>query len=332
MKTRKLISIVSSCYNERGNISELYRRILSVMSNISKYDFELIFIDNCSTDGTRQEIKEICSNDYRCKAIFNTRNFGGIRSPWYCILQAYGDAVISIASDLEEPPELIPEMIKKWEEGYKLAILTYNKSNEHGIMPFLRRCYYGLINLLSEVKQIPRATGSGIYDKTVVDTFRSLNEPYPYIRGLLVELGYKRAEINFVKEVRSRGVSKYKLFASVEVALLGIINSTRLPLRFSIYIGIIVISISFLGAFFLIVSMAFGLDFDIFLVIIGLSLFFLLGILFLCVGVLGEYIGQIFLHVVKRPIVVEELRINFDSACHLGIEKSPEKNEEDEKA
>lgn len=313
MKSRKLISIVSGCYNELGNISELYNRIIRVMQELPQYDFEIIFIDNCSTDGTRDEIREICSKDTRVKAIFNTRNFGFIRSPWYGVLQAYGDAVISISSDLEEPPELIPDMIRKWEEGYKLAILSYVQTGEHGIMPWFRRTYYCLIDVLSDVKQIRGASGSGLYDKVVVDTFRSLEEPYPYIRGLLCDLGWKRAEIPFIKKVRSRGISKGRFFTCVDVALLGIVNQSRLPLRFATYIGVIVAGLSFLiGLYYLIIKLVNWNSFQMGLAPLGIGLFFLMGLLFLLLGLIGEYIGQIFNHVVKRPIVVEEIRINFE--------------------
>jgi glycosyltransferase involved in cell wall biosynthesis len=309
---QKLISIVTSCYNEEGNIKELHKRLTEIMQSYADYDYEIICIDNHSTDGTRAEIREICGQDPKFKAIFNVRNFGHIRSPWHALLQATGDAVIFLCSDLEDPPELITQMIAKWEQGFKLAMAQRTNTEETGIYPWLRGVYYWLLNKVSDVDQLPGVTGFGLYDKEVINIFRSLKEPYPYGRGLIAELGWKIAKIPYEKPVRSRGITKNNFMTLFDVALLAMVNHTKIPLRLATLFGAIISLISFgVGTFYLVYKLLFWSEFQPGVAPALVGVFFLLGLLFLFLGLIGEYVGFVMIHVVKRPLVVEELRINF---------------------
>jgi glycosyltransferase involved in cell wall biosynthesis len=309
---KKLISIVSACYNEEGNITELHDRITAVMQSLPQYDYEIIIIDNKSTDGTRKEIREICALDPKFKAIFNVRNFGHIRSPWHGFLQGHGDAAIFLCSDLEDPPELIPSMLEKWEAGYKLALAVREGTDERGLYPYLRKAYYRLLNKASNVEQVTGLTGFGLYDQEVVKTFRSLNEPYPYTRGLISELGWEIARIPFHKPVRPRGLTKNNLAIYLDMALLALVNHSRLPIRLATVSGVGISLLSFLVAlYYLVRKLIWWDEFQAGVAPALIGLFFLIGLLFLFLGLLGEYIGLLVTHVVRRPLVVEELRINF---------------------
>ncbi len=310
----KKISIVAGCYNEVGNIDELYERIVAAMKTVPAYEFEIILIDNCSTDGTCDKIRHICALDARVKAIFNVRNFGHIRSPWHGLMQARGDAAIYINSDLEDPPELIPEMLKKWEEGYKLALLTRTSTEEKGVYPTLRKLYYWALNKISNVRQLPGVTGSGLYDKEVIDTFRSLNDPYPYTRGLICELGWPHAEIPFHKPYRKHGVSKGSFLVYFDLAMLAMVNHSKVPLRLATLAGVLISGCSFLtGFYYLILKLLNWNQFQAGIAPALIGIFFLIGLLFLFLGLIGEYIGLIVIHVVRRPLVIEEERLNFNS-------------------
>lgn len=308
----KKISIMSGCYNEKGNITELYERIISAMKTMPDYDYELIFIDNCSIDGTRDEIRQLCVIDKRVKAIFNVKNFGPVRSPWHGLLQGDGDAVIGISSDLEDPPEIIPEMIRKWEQGYKLALGVRNGSTEHGLKSYLRPCFYWLLKKCSGAEQIAGFTGFGLYDREVIKTFRSLNDPYPYFRGLIGELGWKYAKIPFTKFARTRGSSNIHFFANFDMALLAIVSHSKIPLRMATICGLVVSFLSFItGSYYLVLKLTNWDTVQIGIAPTLVGLFFLMGILFIFLGLIGEYVGLIVTHVLNRPIVVEEERINF---------------------
>jgi glycosyltransferase involved in cell wall biosynthesis len=315
VNNKKLISIVTSCFNEENNIIELHERLTAVMLSMPQYDYEIICIDNKSTDGTRAQIKEICEKDPKFKAIFNVRNFGHIRSPTHVFFQGKGDAVVCIVSDLEDPPELIPTFIKKWEEGYKIACAVRTSTDEKGLYPYIRRLYYYSLNKFSQIKQIPGLTGFGIFDKEVVDVLRSLDDPYPYSRGLLFELGWEIAQIPFHKPVRPRGITKNNLFTYFDMALLGLVNHSRLPLRFSIFMGVLTSILSFcIAIYYFIQKLIYWDQFQLGIAPILIGLFILLGFLFLFLGLIGEYIFLIIRHVVHRPLVIEECRINFNDS------------------
>ena len=306
------ISIVTACYNEAGNITELYERITAVMTGFSRYEYDIICIDNCSTDGTREEIRQICRKDKRFKAIFNARNFGHIRSPWHALMQADGDAVIFLCSDLEDPPELIADMLLKWEEGFTLVFPIRRSTQESGIFPRLRTIYYWLMQKISTTPQLPGFTGFGLYDKSIIDIFHSLNEPYPYVRGLVCELGWNWTTIPFDKPVRKHGVSKGNFLVYFDIAMLGIVSHSKIPLRLATIMGICISCFSFLaGAFYLVMKLIYWNNFQAGMAPLVVSMFFFMGLLFFFLGLIGEYISLIVTHVVKRPLVIEQERINF---------------------
>lgn len=311
--TKKLISIVAGCYNEEENIAELHQRLTAVMQQFPQYDYEILLIDNASEDRTVEVIRGIAAHDNHLKAIVNVRNFGHIRSPYHALLQANGDAVIGMASDLEDPPELIVEFLRKWEEGYKIAIGVRRKSEESGFMPLLRKAYYSLITRISEVDQVRNFTGFGLYDKSVMDILRSIEDPYPYFRGLICEIGYPRAEIPFDKPVRRRGFSKGSFFIYLDSALLGIVNHSKAPLRLATLLGVGIGGMSILvGTYYVIRKLLAWDEFQMGVAPLVVGVFFLFGLLFLMLGLIGEYIGLLVTHTVKRPMVVEKNRINME--------------------
>jgi dolichol-phosphate mannosyltransferase len=307
-----MISIISPCYNEVENIEEIYQRVKAVMSQYPQYEFEYLFIDNASTDGTDLKLKMLADLDKRVKVIINTRNFGHIRSPYWGLIQTSGDASIYLASDLQDPPELISTFIDAWEEGYKvvLAIKPYSKGNR--LLHQLRKSYYSMLDGISDVTQIKDATGFGLYDRTVLNEIRSINDPYPYFRGLIAELGYEVKAIPFTQPRRLRGVSKNNFYTLYDVAMLGITSHSKVPLRIATFVGFALgISSVMVALLFLVLKLLFWDSFSFALAPILIGLFFLFGILLIFIGILGEYIGSIHSYLQRRPIVVEKERINF---------------------
>jgi glycosyltransferase involved in cell wall biosynthesis len=310
----KKISIVTGTYNEAGNIIEFWQRTTATMGQMSQYDYEIIIIDNCSTDSTRIEICDICSIDRKVKAIFNVRNFGPVRSTAHAFSLCRGDATICLTSDLEDPPELIPAFIEKWEQGYKVVFAVSNNTNDHCAMSIARNFFYRLMVNISECKQIPNATGAGLYDKIVVNQIREIDDPYPYIRGLIGELGWPVAQVPFVKPLRKRGVSSYNFMRYFDMALTGIVSHSKLPLRLATLTGCAISFLSFcVGMYYLAMKLLHWDSFQLGLAPAVLGIFLLMGLLFLFLGLIGEYVGLLFTHVVRRPNVVEEKRINFDN-------------------
>lgn len=308
---KKLISIVTPCYNEEENIDELCQRIAAVMTTLP-YDYEHICIDNASTDSTVEKIKYIAARDKRIKLIVNARNFGHIKSPYYGILQSSGDACILIASDLQDPPEIIADFIKKWEEGFKTVLAVKPESEESPMMFLLRKLYYRFITWVSEVPLVKNATGAGLFDRVVIDILRNINDSYPYFRGLLCEIGFPIATVPFKQPRRLRGVTKNNFYTLYDIAMLGITNHSKIPLRLMAMGGFLLAFISLIAAFvFLFAKLFFWNSFQIGIAPMLIGIFFFGAIQLFFIGVLGEYVGSIHTQVRKMPLVIELERVNF---------------------
>jgi glycosyltransferase involved in cell wall biosynthesis len=305
------ISIITPCFNEEENVRELYERIKKVMAGF-QYEYEHIFIDNASTDRTVELIRTLAQQDKFVKAILNTRNFGHIRSPYYGILQGTGDAVIMLASDLQDPPERIPDFIQKWEQGYKAVVGIKTKSQETGLFYFLRTMYYRFLRKLSDVDLIEHYTGFGLYDKQIIKILNELGDPYPYFRGIIADLGFPLARIEFEQPRRKRGLTKNNFYTLYDMAMLGMTGYTKIPLRMATLFGFITAFLSFLvGLVYLFYKLLFWQEFVVGSAPIVIGLFFLGSIQLLFLGIVGEYIGAIYTQVMKRPLVIEKERINF---------------------
>jgi glycosyltransferase involved in cell wall biosynthesis len=311
ISARKLISIVTPCYNEEANIDELYARIVAVMATLP-YDYEHICIDNASTDSTVRKIKDIAARDKRVKLIVNARNFGHIKSPYYAILQSRGDACVLIASDLQDPPEMIAEFVKKWEDGYKTVLAVKPESQESSLMFFVRKAYYRFITRISEVPLVKNATGAGLFDRVVVDILRNIQDSYPYFRGLLCEIGFPIATVPFKQPRRTGGITKNNFYTLYDIAMLGITNHSKMPLRLMAMGGFALSFLSLLVAFiFLMAKLLYWNSFQLGTAPIVIGIFFFGATQAFFIGVLGEYIGSIHTQVRKMPLVVELERVNF---------------------
>jgi glycosyltransferase involved in cell wall biosynthesis len=307
----KKISIVTPCFNEQDNVQELYERVRAIMMNFA-YEYEHLFVDNASTDGTGTILKRLSAQDARVKVIFNTRNFGHIRSPYYGLLQASGDAVIMMASDLQDPPENIPEFVYKWEEGYKIVVGVKTHSEELGVIFLLRSMYYRVLRSLSDVRLIDNFTGFGLDDRKVIEVLRQFNDPYPYFRGLIADIGFEIAEIKFTQPRRKRGISKNNIYTLYDMAMLGVVSYTKVPLRLAAMLGFISAAVSFLvGLAYLVYKLIDWQDFTLGLAPVIIGLFFMGSVQLLFLGIVGEYIGSIYTLAVRRPLVIERERINF---------------------
>lgn len=309
---KKIISIVSGCFNEARNVEELVARVSKVMGDLPEYEYEQILIDNASTDGTQEILRQMASVNPRLKIILNARNFGHVRSPYYGLLQATGDAAVALASDLQNPPELIPEMIKKWEEGAKAVVGVKSSSEESPLLFAVRRLYYRIVEGLADTKTIQNFTGFGLYDRAILDYCRLLNDPYPYFRGLISEIGLPIAVVKYRQINRSRGSSKNNLYTLYDIAMLGITNHSKVPLRLATFAGFFLSICSFLvGLGYLVYKLLFWERFSLGIAPALIGIFFFCSVILFFIGILGEYIGAIHTQVLRRPLVVEKERINF---------------------
>lgn len=309
---KKTISLALPCYNEEENILPLYERLTEISATLKKYDFEFLFIDNCSHDRTVELLKALAIKDPRVKIIVNTRNFGTIRSPHHALLQTSGDAAVWMATDLQDPPEMILEFIKKWEEGYKVVAGIKPVSHESKLMFQIRKWYYQFVARISDTKLIQNFTGFGLYDKQVLDVLRTLDDPYPYFRGLISELGFKAAVVPFVQPRRVRGISKNNFYTLYDIAMLGITSHSKVPLRLATIAGFGLSLLSFgLSLIFLLLKLLFWKSFSMGVAPILIGVFFFSSVQLFFIGLLGEYIMAIHTQVLKRPLVVEAERINF---------------------
>lgn len=308
------ISIVMPCYNEAENAAEAYRQVKQAMDGLPGYTYEHIFIDNASQDRTVEILKEIATRDRSVKLIINSRNFGHIRSPYHAILQASGDAVILMVSDLQDPPMMIRDFIKKWEEGYKIVIGVKTQSRETPAMFFIRKIYYNLIGSLSEIRLTKNFTGFGLYDRAVINILKEIKDPYPYFRGLIADIGFERAEIEYTQPARLRGLTKNNFYTLYDMAMLGITNHSKVPLRLATMLGFVISIISILVAFgYLIAKLLWWNTFSLGTAPLIIGLFFFSSVQLFFIGIIGEYVGSIHTQVLKRPLVVEKERINFDN-------------------
>ncbi len=314
MVQRKIISISTSCWNEAENIPLFYERCRAELARHPEYDYEFVISDNLSTDGTRDILRKIAAKDPKFKVILNANNFGHIRSPFNALLNASGDAVVWMCSDLQEPPEVIGEFIRKWQEGNKVVAGVRSGTRASWIMEFFRKCYYSLLaKSSSDSAVIPKFTGFGLYDRCVIEALKKFHDPYPYFRGLVSEIGFKRAEVPFIQEKRQHGKTKNNFFTLYDMAMTGFVNHTKLPLRLAVFSGFFIAFLSLLVALGYFIYKCLNWDnFQVGMAPLVIGLFFFSAIQLIFIGILGEYIGAIYTQVKNKPLVIEEERINFD--------------------
>ncbi|MBR2388623.1 MAG: glycosyltransferase family 2 protein [Clostridia bacterium] len=310
----KKISIMVPCYNEEENVVPMSEALTKTLEAMEGYDYEILFIDNCSLDNTRALLRDICAKNKKIKAIFNTKNFGQFNSPYYGLCQTTGDCTISICCDFQDPLELIPEFVREWENGYKIVCGVKTSSKESKLMYFLRSVYYKTIKKLSSVEQIEHFTGFGLYDKSFVDVLRNLGDPTPFIRGIVAELGPKIKKIEYEQPKRRAGKTSNNFFSLYDAAMLSFTSYTKIGARLATFLGI---AMSALSAILGIVDLVLGLiyKYSAFLTVtapVMLLVGFIGGIQLFFIGLLGEYIINMNRRIMNRPLVVEEERINFD--------------------
>jgi polyisoprenyl-phosphate glycosyltransferase len=311
----KSISIVCPCFNEEANIEELCTRVRNVMAGLAKYSYEHLFIDNCSKDRTVEILRRIAAQDHHVKLIVNARNFGHVRSPIHALYEATGDCIVGMASDLQDPPELIPEFVREWESGKSIALAVKTGSQEGSVMNWVRRKYYRLVSRLSSVDTFENCTGFGLYDRKVIEIIKSFDDPYPYFRGMLSEIGLPYGLIPFDKPRRKGGITKNNFYTLYDIAMLGITNLSKVPLRLVTFSGFVSAVLCVLaGLIYLAYKLLFWNRFSVGIAPLVIGIFFFSSVQLISVGILGEYIGSIHTHVRKRPLVVERERVNFEYA------------------
>jgi len=305
------ISIVTPTFNEEENIQKICSGIKSEMEKLN-INYEHIVIDNCSTDKTIENLKEICSRDKNVKVIINAKNFGHIKSPYYGILQSSGDACILMASDFQDPLELIPTYIQRWKSGAKIVLGKKTSSEENTFIFSLRKFFYKFLNKISETKLTENTTGSGIFDKSVINQLKNINDPYPYLRGLLSELSEEICIVEFNQPRRLLGKTKNNIFTLYDIGILGIIKHSRAPLRLVTFLGFVLSFFSLLTAFiYFIYKLFFWSSFDLGIAPLVIGIFGFASIQILLLGIIGEYVGVLLIHLRNLPLVIEKERINF---------------------
>lgn len=305
----KKISFMIPCYNEAENVLPMSEAILSQMDFLPGYDYEILFIDNCSTDGTREKLSAMCARNRKIKAIFNARNFGQFNSPFYGLQQTDGDCVISMCCDFQDPPEIIPELVAEWEKGYKIVCAVKTESEENKFVRFLRTGYYKFLRKFSEAEQIEHFTGTGLYDRSFIDVLRGLDDPSPFFRGIVAELGFQRAEVPYTQKKRRAGKSHNNFCTLYDAAMLSFTQYTKFPVRLMMGTGIGAGVLSVFGGITCIILAALGKNVLFPALLCGMGLLFSLSAVFM--SLLGEYLLLIRSKVSRRPLVVEEKRINF---------------------
>jgi glycosyltransferase involved in cell wall biosynthesis len=310
----KTISILIPCLNEIDNITLISDALIRLFENeLKDYDYEIVFIDNYSTDGTRDALRDLCCKNKKIKAIFNIRNFGPSRSPVYGMIQTAGDCTIQMAADFQDPPDIVVQLVREWEKGYKIVIAKKSKSKENPLMFLCRSAFYKLFNRLGDIEHIEHFTGFGLYDKTFINIIRQLDDPIPYLRGLVTELGpAERAEIDFIQPRRKGGRTKTNFFSLYDVAMLGLTSYSKAFPRIATILGFLVAGISLIiSLVYLTLKLVFWNTFPLGMAPMLISLFFLSSIQLFFIGFIGEYVMSIHSRIMKRPLVIEEERLNF---------------------
>lgn len=316
MEIKKKISIVSGCFNEEGNLQEFYDRVTKVLADFPQYSHEIIMADNCSTDGSREILRRLAALNKNFKVILNANNFGPIRSGYNAFLQASGDVVVLMSSDLQDPPELIADLIRKWQEGNQVVTALKSKSQENPFMFLARRSYYWLLSKFSDTDHIiQNFTGFGIYDRKVMNALKLYKDPMPYFRGFISEVGFKRVEIEFFQPPRKHGRSKHNFFSLYDVAMTGFVNHSKLPLRLATFSGFCLAGISLLVALaYLIYKLMYWNSFQLGLAPLVIGMFFFSSVQLIFLGIVGEYVGAILTQVKNHPLAIEDEKLNFDDA------------------
>jgi len=309
---KQKITILTPCFNEVENIEPLAEAIIQVSKKIPEITINHLFIDNASTDGTIEKLRILAAKYPHIQVILNNRNYGHIRSPMHGLFQAEGDAVVLMASDFQDPPELILDFISKLMEGYKVVIGIKESSDESVLFSMVRNYYYSLINRLSDTSLIKNFTGFGLYDREVIEILRSIDDPYPYFRGLISELGFETARVNFKQPIRKRGITKNNFYTLYDIALLGITNHSKIPLRLATFSGFLISFFSLLVGFgYFLYKLTFWDRFDVGIAPLVIGIFFFAAVQLFFIGIIGEYIGSIHTQILNRPLVIEKERINF---------------------
>jgi polyisoprenyl-phosphate glycosyltransferase len=309
----KLITIITPCYNEEENVEETYRQVKALFDSLGKYRYEHLFIDNCSRDKTVEILRGLAEKDKNVKVIVNSRNFGHIRSPHHALLESRGDAAIFVVADRQDPLTLIPTFLEKWEQGHKMILGIKARSKESPVMFAIRRFYYSLASRLSEIDLIENFSGFGLFDRVVVNAIREMNDPYPYGRGMLAEIGFDPIRIEYTQNRRERGITKNNFYTLYDMAMLGITSHSKVPLRLATMLGFAMSALSLLVAIgYLIYKLLFWDRFVVGVAPLVIGIFFVSAVQLFFIGILGEYIGFIHTQVLRRPLVFEKERINFD--------------------
>ena len=325
----KKISILVPCYNEVENVELMCHSLVNVINEtLSRYDYEIVFIDNCSTDGTREALEKLCAENHKVKAIFNVTNFGQFNSPFYGMCQTTGDCTISVCCDFQDPIELIPQFVEEWEKGYKIVSGIKTSSKENRIVYFLRSVYYKVIKNMSSVKMIEHFTGFGLYDRTFIELLRQLDDPVPFLRGIVAEYGFKRKDIEYEQAKRRAGKTHNNFYTLYDAAMLSITSYTKVGLRLATFLGFIGSAVSLgIAVIYLIMKLANWYKFQAGYAPMIIGIFVIGSIQLFFIGLLGENILNINTRVIHRPLVVEEKRLNFDETEG----KKQEKKEKSEK-
>jgi polyisoprenyl-phosphate glycosyltransferase len=309
----KHISVVTPCFNEEENIVPIYESVRKIFEGLDEFSYEHLFIDNASSDRTAIFLREIAAKDKNVKVIFNSRNFGHIRSPYYALLQAKGEAVIMMACDFQDPPEMIPRFLEKWTAGSKIVVGVKNVSAESTLMFSIRKFYYRTVNRLADIQLIENFTGFGLYEQSIIEILRKIDDPYPYFRGLISEIGFDVATIQFTQPRRHKGITKNNFYTLFDIAMLGFTNHSKIPLRLAAMMGFLFSILSLLAGFgYFVVKLVFWDFFNAGIAPLLITIFFFTAVQLFFIGVLGEYVGAIHTQTRKRPLVIEKERINFD--------------------